>query len=354
MKLINPKKLTEVIDESSNLGSNLFQNSREFNIFNTILSEADVYDTSAFNFPVNAVRVWGMQDGKKVSSLEDIIDYMKFNNITNIKQAVADVCNENHIDKLALYVSLEGILEAKSRAAKASKSHKGVNICKGCGKPVTECECNHSNDGPELESADLAGICKNCKKPINECTCKKTESSNPDIAMFNNIMGMVENCIDNDIEIVFKSNNINESLELMVASAGLSATKNFFIKKVRKIVKEIQNTMSYTKYEYFNNKFKMDKVSTETFNFAVFPTIIGSMTVNKIDEKDGKEYISKLTNDINHRYKGIVNKVKWVSHTIEDKTYFIIGLTDKITSKAIDIGKTVNHAFNKANFKIKK
>ena len=353
MKLINPKELTEVIDESSNLGSNLFQNSREFSIFNTIISEADAYDASVFNFPVNAVRVWGMEDGKKVSSLEDIIDYMKFNKISSIKQAVADVCHENHIDKLALFINFEGLLEAESRAAKASKSHKSVSVCKGCGKPVTECECKSSNDGPELESADTAGICKVCQKPINECNCKKSESSNPDIAMFNNIMNVVENCIDNDIEIVLKSNNINESLTVMAASLGLGLTKSALVKKARKIVKEIQDTMSYTKYEYFNKRFKIGKLNQELFNFATFPTVIGTMSVEKIDLKDGKEYISKLTSDLNSRYKGLVNKAQWMSHSIGGKTYFIIGLTDKVTSKAIDAGKSISKIVNKANFKIK-
>ena len=348
MKLINPKELTEVIDESSNLGSNLFQNSREFSIFNTIISEADAYDASVFNFPVNAVRVWGMEDGKKVSSLEDIIDYMKFNKISSIKQAVADVCHENHIDKLALFINFEGLLEAESRAAKASKSHKSVSICKGCGKPVTECECKSNNDGPELESADTAGICKVCQKPINECNCKKSESSNPDIAMFNNIMNVVENCIDNDIEIVLKSNNINEAIETMVISTGISLAKSVLLKRVRKIVKQLQNTLSYTKYEYFNKKFKMNNIYDEVFNFVTFPTIVGTMVVDNDDNKDAKEYISKLTNDINHRYKGIVNKVKWVSHSIGDKTYFAVGLANKITSKGIDIGKK---AINKINIK---
>lgn len=348
MKLLDPSELKDILEDSAILGSSIFQNSREFNIFNTILSEAETYDASTFNFPVNAVRVWGMQDGKKVSSLEDIIDYMKFNKIPSIKQAVDDVCHENHIDKLALYISLEGIMEAKSRAAKASKTHKAVAICKGCGNPVTECTCSKS------ESADTAEICKSCQKPINECTCKKTESSNPDIAMFNNIMTMVENCINNDIEIVFKSENINESIELMAASMGVTLAKSALLKKARKIVKELQDTMSYAKYEYFNKKFKMDKISHEAFNFATFPTIIGTMTVDKIDVKDGKEYISKLTSDITRKYKGIINKAQWASHTIGDKTYFVIGLTDKISSKAIGIGKTVAHNVDKANFKINK
>lgn len=348
MKLLNPSELKDILEDSAILGSNLFQNSREFNIFNTILSEAETYDASTFNFPVNAVRVWGMQDGKKVSSLEDIIDYMKFNKIPSIKQAVDNVCHENNIDKLALYLSLEGIVEAHSRAAKASKSHKSVAICKGCGNPVTECTCSKS------ESADTAGICKSCQKPINECTCKKTESSNPDIAMFNNIMTMVENCIDNDIEIVFKTDNINESLTVMAASMGVTLAKNSLVKKARKIVKELQDTMSYAKYEYFNKKFKMGKISQEAFNFVTFPTIIGTMVVDKIDVKDGKEYISKLTSDITRRYKGIVNKAQWTSHTIGDKTYFVVGLTDKITSKAIGTAKSIKYAMGKANFKINK
>ena len=77
------------------------------------------------------------------------------------------------------------------------------------------------------------------------------------------------------------------------------------------------------------------------------------MSVEKIDLKDGKEYISKLTSDLNSRYKGLVNKAQWMSHSIGDKTYFIIGLTDKVTSKAIDAGKSISKIINKANFKIK-
>ena len=339
MKLLNPSELKDILEDSAILGSNLFQNSREFNIFNTILSEAETYDASTFNFPVNAVRVWKMQDGKKVSSLEDIIDYMKFNKIPSIKQAVDDVCHENHIDKLALYLSLEGIVEAHSRAAKASKTHKSPAICKGCGNPVTECTCSKS------ESADTAGICKSCQKPINECTCKKTESSNPDIAMFNNIMTMVENCIDNDIEIVFKTDNINESLDLRVmgitAAKGATLIKSNFLMKARTIVKKLQGNKSYAKYEYFNNKFKMGNISHELFNFVIFPIIIGTMTVDKKYTKDGKEYISKLTSDLNRRYKGIINKIQWISHTIGDKTYFVVGLIDKLSAKAIGISKSI-------------
>ena len=72
-----------MLEESSSLGTNLFQNSREFNIFNTMLSESEAYDSRDFNFPVEAVRVWRMKDNKLVSTMEDVMEYMKFNNISS-------------------------------------------------------------------------------------------------------------------------------------------------------------------------------------------------------------------------------------------------------------------------------
>ena len=305
MKLLNPSELKDILEDSAILGSNIFQNSREFNIFNTILSEAETYDASTFNFPVNAVRVWKMQDDKNVSSLEDIIDYMKFNKIPSIKQAVDNVCHENHIDKLALYLSLEGIMEAQSRAAKASKSHKAVAICKGCGKPVTECICSKS------ESADTAGICKTCQKPINECTCKKTESSNPDIAMFNNIMATVENCIDNDIEIVFKCENINEifvpitvpvvgATTAAVVAGGALVLKKVYLNKVKKIIDEVLKSQEFEKYKNYASRLK-------TYDSNVLAPLphtfyyIEEKTNTNIDEI--KRFMVELANESEKRWR---------------------------------------------------
>jgi hypothetical protein len=356
MKLLDPTEVTKILDESSSLGTNLFQSSREFNIFNTILSESEAYDSKAFNFPVEAVRVWRMKDDKLVSTMEDVMEYMKFNNISNIVDAVHNVCEANKIENLALSLSLEALIEAESRAAKSSKKHKSVAICKGCGKPVTECECKSGNDGPEFaESADTAGVCPSCHKPINECDCKKTkknESSNPDISMFNDIMGFAEHCIDNNIEIVLKSDNLNESLALMAASLGTSITKSYLIRKARKIVKELKKSNEYKKFEEFNHKFKVGDVSQEVFNFVAFPTIIGTMIVPKADATDAKKYISKLTNDITKKYKGVINKAQFVSQEVGDKAYFAIGLTDKLTSKVADKAKDGKKVFDKANFKL--
>lgn len=358
MKLLDPTEVTKILDESSSLGTNLFQNSREFNIFNTMLSESEAYDSRDFNFPVEAVRVWRMKDNKLVSTMEDVMEYMKFNNIPNIVDAVHNVCEANKIENLALSLSLEALIEAESRAAKSSKKNNNVAICKGCGKPVTECDCKSGNDGPEFaESADTSGICPSCHKPISECDCKKTkktESSNPDISMFNDIIGFAEHCIDNNIEIVLKSDNLNESLAVMAASLGTTITKSYLVRKARKIVKNLKKSSEYKKFEEFNRKFKVGNISQEAFNFVVFPTIIGTMIVPKEDAADAKKYISKLTKDITKKYKGIVNKAQFVSQVVGDKAYFAIGLTDKISSKVVDKAKDGKKLFDKANFKLNK
>ena len=43
MKLLDPTEVTKILDESSSLGTNLFQNSREFNIFNIRIFTLNIF-----------------------------------------------------------------------------------------------------------------------------------------------------------------------------------------------------------------------------------------------------------------------------------------------------------------------
>ena len=144
------------------------------------------YPSSEFKTVAEAVKIHAMSNGQLLVEMDELLDFMDSNGVQDIVEAVNIISEANNpdpenIEKLDIGIAIdeEALMEVKDMAEDAFKK-KQHHICETCGKEITECTCN---------------------------TYK--ESVSPEVAYFDNIVGIIETCITNGIEVVIKTDSLN-------------------------------------------------------------------------------------------------------------------------------------------------